>query len=374
MLKLLHLADLHLDSPFKNLSYIESVEQRQKQRGVFSAALDYASKQDCCAVLISGDLFDCEFYTTDTVSFLIKSFNDHPNIKFIITPGNHDPYRHGSPYTVVDFPENVYIFTDEDISDISFPELDLNIYGYAFTSNSYKKQPLEDFTAKQKGFNILCAHSDIDIPASEYAYISPSQIEDSRLDYIALGHIHTKPEIMKKGKTLYAYSGCIAGRDFSEYGEKGGILVTLSEMGGEKIVHAERVTFCLWEYVTENISIDGCASQQNAVEMIKSVIDEHTKAGLDRIISITLYGNINFTIDSAAITRALSELGVVETDVGACFLSDFGALEEDYSIRGEFYRQLKPLLLSDDADQRNTALRALRFGLNALNGADITLE
>jgi len=374
MLKLLHLADLHLDSPFKNLSYTESVERRKKQRDVFSAALEQASKQNCCAVLISGDLFDSEFYTADTVSFLIKSFKNYPDIRFIITPGNHDPYRHGSPYTVVDFPENVYIFTDEDISVISFPEIHLNIYGYAFTSSSYKKQPLEDFAASSKGFNILCAHSDIDTQGSEYAYISPSDIESSGFDYIALGHIHTKPEIIKKGATVYAYSGCLAGRDFSEYGEKGGILVTLSSINGEKHVKAERVTFCPWVYISENVSLDGCASQQNAVEMIKEKLSQHLTGGLEPIIRLTLYGSVGFTIDEKSMTQALIEFGVTQTDASACFLSDFGVLEEDYSIRGEFYRQLKPLLFSDNTEQRVTALKALNLGLNALNGADITID
>ena len=83
---------------------------------------------------------------------------------------------------------------------------------------------------------------------------------------------------------------------------------------------------------------------------------------------------MDFSVDENALYQALSEFGVSQTDASACFVSDFSALMEDYSIRGEFYRQLKPLLESDDSAQRSTALKALRLGLNALNGADITIE
>ena len=376
MLKLLHIADLHLDSPFKNTSYNKSVRLRQLQRDVFSSALSFADSENCSAILISGDLFDSEFYTSDTVSFLSDSFRKYPSMKFIITPGNHDPYRHGSPYKTIRFPENVFIFTDEEISCLAFPELSLNVYGYAFTAQSYRSQPLEDFSLTSEGFNVLCAHSDIDSPISEYAHITASQIEASGFDYIALGHIHTKDAIMKKGSTLYAYSGCIAGRDFSEYGEKGGILLTLSEENGEKEAKAERVTFCPWIYKTENISLEGAASQSEAVDLIRKALSEERtrKSGYEYITRLSLSGNIRFELDEELLISNLSELGVTELLDNTYCLSDLSELKNDYSIRGEFYRQIEPMLSSDDPKTRKRALKALHLGLSALNGAELKID
>ena len=59
-------------------------------------------------------------------------------------------------------------------------------YGYAFTSASYRSQPLEDFSLTSEGFNVLCAHSDIDSPISEYAHITASQI-DSAGEHVIVG-------------------------------------------------------------------------------------------------------------------------------------------------------------------------------------------
>ncbi|MBE6609517.1 MAG: hypothetical protein E7634_02485 [Ruminococcaceae bacterium] len=376
MLKLLHLADLHLDSPFKNLSYTKSVRLRALQREVFSSALKFARQQDCAAVLISGDLFDSEFYTSDTVTFLQNVFAEYSDIRFIISPGNHDPYRHGSPYKVSRFSDNVYIFTDEELSCLVFPEISLNVYGYAFTSPSYSKDPIEDFTAESSGFNVLCAHSDIDSPLGSYAYISPASIENSRLDYIALGHIHTKTAIMKKGSTCYAYSGCIAGRDFSEYGEKGGILVTLSEQNGEKDVKAERVTFCPWVYKTESVSLEGASSQTQAEAVIRQSLsdDRARKAGYEYITRLTLSGNLGFELDEKLLLSRLSELAVTEIENSTFYFPDEKELLNDYSVKGQFYKKLHSLLSSDDPAVRKRALTALRLGLKALSGSDVTID
>ena len=376
MLKLLHLADLHLDSPFKNLSYNKSVRLRALQREVFSSALKFAYDQNCVAVLISGDLFDSEFYTADTINFLCDAFTKYSNIRFIISPGNHDPYRHGSPYKLSKFPGNVYIFTDEELACLVFPEIDLNVYGYAFTSQSYSKDPIENFTAESSGFNVLCAHSDIDSPLGSYAYIAPSSIENSCLDYIALGHIHTRPAIMKKGGTVYAYSGCIAGRDFSEYGEKGGILVTLSEQNGEKEVKSERITFCPWIYRTENISIEGASSQTQAEDIIKQTLssDRTRNNEYEYITRITLSGTVDFELDEKLLLNRLSDLAVTEIENSTFYLADEKEFLNDYSVKGQFYKKLAPLLSSDDPTVRKRALSALRLGLKALSGSDLSID
>ena len=52
------------------------------------------------------------------------------------------------------------------------------------------------------------------------------------MDYVALGHIHSLSPLKIAGGTAYAYPGCTEGRGFDETGEKGALLVTLSEENG----------------------------------------------------------------------------------------------------------------------------------------------
>ena len=47
-------------------------------------------------------------------------------------------------------------------------------------------------------------------------------------------------------------------------------------------------------------------------------------------------------------------------------LREYALLEKDVTVRGEVYRQLKPLLESEDLRQREVGIRALRYALSAL--------
>ncbi len=371
MLKILHLSDLHLDSPMKKMPYRNAAAFRTKLRAAFSDALGFAQKEACSAVLISGDLFDTEFYQRDTVDFLCGQFASYPSIRFIIAPGNHDPHTPSSPYAVTKFPENVYLFSAEEISSFHFPEIELTVYGYAFTSHSYHGRPISGFSANRDGFKILCAHADTDNSLSVYAPISASELESSGLDYAALGHIHTKPEILKSGNTVYAYSGCIAGRDFTEFGEKGGILVTLDRLNEAKTVKAERIRFCPWRYETIELDITGVPENELIAFTQKHIERFLSEAPNDEFILKTeLTGYIPYQPSCDELRSALSETSQVSFIDKTNFIPPSG-LENDYTVRGEFYRLLKPKLESPDPEERSMAALAFRLGISALESKNL---
>ncbi len=371
MVKILHLADVHLDSPFKNVPYTESVKRRDDTRRIFANALGYAEKCGASVVLISGDLFDSEFYTENTVSFLTNAFKSMPSCRFVISPGNHDPYKYGSPYTENSFPENVFIFSSEEIQKISFPDIGLNVYGYAFASDAHTKRPLEGFTADEDGFNVLCAHTDIDAPVSTYAPISASELSRSRLDYAALGHIHTNKEIKKAGGTLYAYSGSLTGRDFSEHGDNGGILVTLDVKNGKKKVSAERVAFCPWVYKTVTVNLSETGKGALKTTLVKRLSEETANTEREQIIRLCLTGSVDYEIDTASLLSELNELSVKEIENKTVSSFEYLGLADDFSLRGEFYRTLRPTLSSENEEERRLAEAALRLGLNALSRTEL---
>lgn len=53
-------------------------------------------------------------------------------------------------------------------------------------------------------------------------------------------------------------------------------------------------------------------------------------------------------------------------------LFDFEHLKNDPTIRGVFFNSLLPDINSDDAAVRERAIRALKYGLSALSGNDIS--
>ena len=59
-LKILHAADLHLDSPFEALSANKAALRRAEQRELLSRLAELAVKEKVQLVLLAGDLMDSD--------------------------------------------------------------------------------------------------------------------------------------------------------------------------------------------------------------------------------------------------------------------------------------------------------------------------
>ena len=58
MIKLIHGADLHLDSPFSGLTPEQAAARRQEQRELLDRLAGLAREREADLVLLSGDLLD----------------------------------------------------------------------------------------------------------------------------------------------------------------------------------------------------------------------------------------------------------------------------------------------------------------------------
>ena len=127
MVKLLHAADLHLDSAFSALPPEKAAQRRAEQRLVLERLT--ALSEGCAAVLLAGDLFDSARVYRDTLEAL-RAALAACRCPVFIAPGNHDALLPGSPYLENGWPENVHIFRTAEPERISLPELD--VYGAGF--------------------------------------------------------------------------------------------------------------------------------------------------------------------------------------------------------------------------------------------------
>ena len=92
-MRLIHTSDIHLDRSYSSEGFPPRLGNRRRQglRQVFQKIMERASAWPADAVLIAGDLFDREYVSRDTVSFLHESFSRLAPIPIFIAPGNHDP-------------------------------------------------------------------------------------------------------------------------------------------------------------------------------------------------------------------------------------------------------------------------------------------
>ena len=123
-IRILHIGDLHLDSPFDELSPKKSEERRRGLRECFMDMMRYVREENIDLVLISGDLYDARYVTADTVDLLIREFRSAAETHFVIAPGNRDPRSPKSIYAAGRFGNNVHVFEDEVLTRIDFDHFD----------------------------------------------------------------------------------------------------------------------------------------------------------------------------------------------------------------------------------------------------------
>ena len=216
MISILHGADLHLDSPFSGLSEQQAAHCRSMQREIPAKLVELAHRRNCQIILLAGDIFDGTCAYPETVESLRQALSMFRGRVFI-APGNHDPYTDTSLWAREAWPENVYIFKGPTQS-IVLGDLGCRIWGGGFTSaQCFEGLP----QVERQGFmEIGVFHGDPET-TGPYRSISKESIENSGLDYLALGHIHKTSMPRRIGNTWCGWPGAAVGRGFDETGVRG---------------------------------------------------------------------------------------------------------------------------------------------------------
>ena len=96
-IKILHSADLHLDSPFQGLTAGKAAIRRGEQRQLLSALGILAREEKVDIVLLAGDLLDSGNTYYETGEELARCLGQL-EMPVFISPGNHDYYSDKCPY------------------------------------------------------------------------------------------------------------------------------------------------------------------------------------------------------------------------------------------------------------------------------------
>ena len=237
MIKLLHSADWHLDSPLQGKTPQQAQELRSALLRLPGKIAALCAEEHCDLMLLSGDLFDGD-YNRQTYRAVYEAL-ESVKVPVFIAPGNHDYISPDSPYIREIWPENVHIFKDQQIQRVDLPELGLRIYGAGFQSMDCPGL-LEGFQAE--GLAVGVFHADPTQVSSAYNPVTKTQVAQSGLAYLALGHVH-KGDQFRVENTLCAWPGCPMGRGYDEEGEKGVLIVTLEDTAQARFVPLEGPRF-----------------------------------------------------------------------------------------------------------------------------------
>lgn len=276
MVRLIHTADLHLDSAFSSRFSKEEAEERRRNLLIaWNKLLQYGIERKVQAILISGDLFDSPVVSRSTMEIFLSSIRKNPEISFFYLRGNHDTKntfrfrddlpknlflfsKEGKKYRLKEklvllgqefygterrneFPEEPYgterrsEFPEESYgteSLLELPEEPEELVEEELLSPSSAKDAVQSiWNLKEEDCNILMLHGALREGGFEVQNeqgISLKQLSRYPIHYLALGHIHKREE-GKYGSLNYIYPGCLQGRGFDEEGEKGFYYLEIEE-------------------------------------------------------------------------------------------------------------------------------------------------
>lgn len=355
--RIVHTADLHLDSPFGGLSPEQASARRRQQRGILYQIAEVVRRERADLLLMAGDLFDSSFTYRETDEAFLDAFGAIPAQVFI-APGNHDPFDGAGPYNKLELPENVHVFSSESISWFDLPALHCRVWGAGFMAPECRSL-LEGFAAKGDGaVEIMVLHGDLS--GGVYCPISREQIARSGLDYLALGHVHGCSGILREGRTFYAYPGCPEGRGFDEPGRKGVIAGTVDRGAcALRFVPLQGA-----RYESLEVDVTGGDPMARALAAIgQPEAQAHYR--------LTLVGETSHAPDPAVLEATLKDrcAQITVTD-NTRVIADLWAGAGEDSLRGEFLARMERRCEQADPEQAERIRLAARFALGAMDGYD----
>ena len=370
--KVLHCADLHFDTPFKELSKEVSDTSKNELLEVFKKIIDLAIEENIEVLLIAGDVFDNLTVNKNTLFFISDQIRRIDNIKVFISPGNHDPYNEKSFYNMINWPENVYIFKgDMEFKEVK--ELNLIVWGAGFRNNYENETLLRGVSVDSDKINIMILHGEIASTNSknEYNPIYINDIYNSNIDYIALGHRHKFSGILKEGMTTYAYSGCPQGRGFDESGEKG-VIIGEVYRGGTDL---RFFPVCKRKYVTKEINITGTNSYDEVIFKILSDLsnEEINKNFYKIILKGELKEHFNLK-ENLLIEKLKNKFYYIKIINDTSIEINLEELSKDYSIKGKFIAKILEKLKDASDDDKEILKLALKIGIQCLSEDEVNLN
>lgn len=232
MIKILHTADVHLDSPLKSLALRSEALRESIQsatRSAFLRIIDAAIDEGVGALLIAGDLFDGSQRSAKTAAFLAGQCErlKTAGIHVFYIKGNHDAEN---PITgEVALPDNVHTF-DGRGGKVQLGDTDVWIHGVSFAGRAAPDSLLGKFGEPVPGaVNIAMLHTSLGGAAGHdnYAPCSVSDMAAMGFDYWALGHVH-KRQVHREAPWV-VMPGIPQGRDIGEEGRRSATLITIDD-------------------------------------------------------------------------------------------------------------------------------------------------
>lgn len=356
-MKIIHAADLHLDSPLRGLAHYEGApteDVRLATRRAFSALIDRCLAEQVAYVLIAGDLYDGDFKDYATALYFVQQVARlrETNTQVIWLRGNHDAANRMTRHLQV--ADHVHELSIEQAQSLIFEGDGIAVHGQGYSARDIQDDLSRNYPAPLPGlFNIGLLHTSVDGRPGHapYAPCSLSALRNHGYDYWALGHVHKREVLCEEPWILFP--GNLQGRHIRETGEKGCSLITL-ENGRVQSVTPLVLDQVRWEVC--EVSVAEAHTVDDIIEASSQKLALLRASAGGRVLATRL-SLLGQTPAHAVITQAKvrieNELRALAIDCGDVYLQSvqfrtFGhvtaeALVERHDALGELFQAITEL-------------------------------
>ena len=230
-MKILHAADLHIDSPLGGLTAYEGAPvdeirgaTRRATENLIQAALDH----EVSLVVLAGDIFDGDWPDYGTGLFWNEQLGrlHDAGIPVVSVAGNHDAQSQISRN--LQLPPNVTQLSTSKPQTVTFAELEVEVIGQGYVTRDVSTDLTEAYPDGDPNlFSIGLLHTGLNgRPGhANYAPTSVQALRAKGYQYWALGHVHTR-EVVHEDPWI-VFPGNTQGRHARETGAKGATLLTV---------------------------------------------------------------------------------------------------------------------------------------------------
>lgn len=362
-MKIIHCADLHLDSNMKtHLDADKAKERRNELLVTWKNMVRYAKEEDVSAILIAGDLFDKKVISAAARNAVTEAIVSNPEITFYYVSGNHEKDSFLS--SLLEIPQNLKTFGDNWTQYRLGNKTVLSGIELGAMNPSETAAALPVLAADE--FNIVLMHGQESETGTrdKTELIALRDYRNRSIDYMALGHVHEYKCEKLDARGVYCYSGCLEGRGFDECGEHGFVLLEIDEES--RSAHASFVPFAGRTLHVVPVDITGCHTSGQAAERVNAAAASKRINRKD-MVRFVLTGTYepDDDIDEHFVTISLNLpyyfFKVVDESVLHVDYNDYAA---DASLKGEFVR----LVMADETLSDEDKAQVVKCGIEALRG------
>ncbi len=377
---LLHIADLHLDRAFAGMGCQGelAIRRRLGLRDALRRAGRTAAERGCVAVTIGGDLYEHDRAGADTALFLVETFASWAPMEVLVAPGNHDALLAGSIYSRTEWPANVHIFDTAELRPHRLAG-GITVWGLAHLEPAWQGDPLACDRPGGGDVNLALFHgAELGSRPDGKSIHGPFHACRHARARLRRGALRPLPPAPHRRGIAAALPGQPRAAHLRR--------VRAARPGDRdrrrpRAVAYEAVDDNRWTARTAIADVSGARSLADVVDA-SGAAAALACAGLDperTMLRLDLVGEIDQAVSTDSFTVETSvrdgcgAAGVRVRDLTSPALS-VAAIAGDASVRGAFARAVAAAAEAADEAQREVLDDALRYGLQALGGAEIGLR